>query len=99
MNRNFYRDFLQKLLWSQEVKRIGNVSVYGTSCLLFQEYHALVSQTTRYAALILRDADLFSVGIRETVDFYFNLDMMTYVPFEKAGHDLLGENLRKIKAA
>lgn len=90
MERKDYRVFLQHVLYDMNLRRIMMTDIYDTKYYLDTEYHCLFSKgnSKLYFLHFPFDSD-------SELEFYLNLDMITYLPFEKLGYEYLNNELEK----
>lgn len=90
MERKDYRGFLQHILYDMNLRRIMMTDIYETKYYLETEYHGLFATG---------NANLYYLHLPFALDaeleFYLNLDMLTYLPFEKLGYEYLNKELAK----
>lgn len=90
MERKDYRDFISRVLYNMNFRRMMNTDLYETKDYLFTEYSILFSKGNSRIYYLF---NTFSVD--GEMKFYLYLDMLTYLPFEKLGVDYLNEKLAK----
>ena len=90
MKRRGYRDFSEHILYDMNARRIMMTDIYKTKDYLNTEYLILFTKGNSRIYDLFRD---FSVDAK--LEFYLNLDMLTYLPFEKLGYEYLNNELLK----
>ena len=88
MLRSVYTDFLSYASYDPRLRRIMTTDIYGTSYNLDTEYMGLFTKANRKSYYLLDKTGLF-----KELQFYFKLDELTYLPFERLGHDYLSRKL------
>lgn len=90
MERKDYRDFNGRILYDMNLRRILMTDIYDTKYYLNTEYNILFAKgnSRLYSLHLPYDLD-------EELEFYLNLDMLTYLPFEKLGYEYLNNKLEK----
>ena len=88
MKRRGYRDFSEHILYDMNARRIMMTDIYQTKDYLNTEYLILFSKGNSRIYDLFRD---FSLDAK--LEFYLNLDMLTYLPFDKLGYDYLNAKL------
>jgi hypothetical protein len=94
MRNGFYREFNRDMLWNMELRKILNTDMFETKDELFTEYSILSSGAKRLPLPLF-----YEVGLDEELAFYLNLDMLTYLPFDKLGYDFLNSKLENSSVA
>lgn len=94
MRNGFYREFNSDMLWNMELRKILNTDMFETRNELFTEYSILSSGAKRLPLPLF-----YEVGLDEELAFYLNLDMLTYLPFDKLGYDFLNSKLENSSVA
>ena len=94
MRNGFYREFNRDMLWNMELRKILNTHMFETRNDLFTEYSILSSGAKRLPLPLF-----YEVGLDEELAFYLNLDMLTYLPFDKLGYDFLNSKLENSSVA
>ena len=94
MRNRFYREFNSDMLWNMELRKILNTDIFETRNELFTEYSILSSGAKRLPLPLF-----YEVGLDEELAFYLNLDMLTYLPFDKLGYDFLNSKLENSSVA
>ncbi len=94
MRNGFYREFNSNMLWNMELRKILNTDMFETRNELFTEYSILSSGAKRLPLPLF-----YEVGLDEELAFYLNLDMLTYLPFDKLGYDFLNSKLENSSVA
>ena len=94
MRNGFYREFNRDMLWNMELRKILNTDMFETKNELFTEYSILSSGAKRLPLPLF-----YEVGLDEELAFYLNLDMLTYLPFDKLGYDFLNSKLENSSVA
>ena len=94
MRNGFYRVFNRDMLWNMELRKILNTDMFETRNELFTEYSILSSGAKRLPLPLF-----YEVGLDEELAFYLNLDMLTYLPFDKLGYDFLNSKLENSSVA
>lgn len=90
MERRKYKDYMSKILYFNELKRIGNTDVYQSKNDLFTEYTVLFASVNCQVYPLLK-----SFSFDDELEFYLYLDMLTYLPFEKLGYEYLNAKVEK----
>ena len=90
MERRDYRNFLSHVLYDMKLRSILMTDIYNTKYYLNTEYHCLFAKGNCVIYDLFHD---FSLD--EELEFYLNLDMLTYLPFEKLGYNYLNNKLEK----
>ena len=90
MERRDYRKFLSHVLYDMKLRSILMTDIYNTKYYLNTEYHCLFAKGNCVIYDLFHD---FSLD--EELEFYLNLDMLTYLPFEKLGFNYLNNKLEK----
>ena len=90
MERRDYRKFLSHVLYDMKLRSILMTDIYNTKYYLNTEYHCLFAKGNCVIYDLFHD---FSLD--EELEFYLNLDMLTYLPFEKLGYNYLNNKLEK----
>ena len=90
MERKDYRWFLQHVLYDMNLRRIMMTDIYDTKYYLHTEYHTLFAEVKARLYYLH-----FPFSLDSELEFYLNLDMLTYLPFEKLGYDYLNNELIK----
>ena len=90
MERKDYRWFLQHVLYDMNLRRIMMTDIYDTKYYLHTEYHTLFAKGNANLYYLH-----FPFSLDSELEFYLNLDMLTYLPFEKLGYDYLNNKLIK----
>ncbi len=94
MRNRFYREFNSDMLWNMELRKILNTDIFETRNDLFTEYSILSSGAKRLPLPLF-----YEIGLDEELAFYLNLDMLTYLPFDKLGYDFLNGKLENSNVA
>lgn len=90
MDRRDYRSFLVHVLYDLKLRRIMMTDIYDTIYYLHTEYHTLFTKVNARLYYLH-----FPFYLDSELEFYLNLDMLTYLPFEKLGYDYLNNKLIK----
>lgn len=90
MERKDYSKFLTHVLYDTNLRRILMTDIYGTKCYLNTEYLTLFTKGNSRIYHLFHNFNLDA-----ELDFYLNLDMLTYIPFEKLGYQYLNNKLEK----
>ena len=72
-----------------DLRRILMVDIYETKNYLNSEYFSLYATGNSRIYYLFHDFDLDA-----EFEFYLNLDMLTYLPFEKIGYEYLNNKLK-----
>ncbi len=88
MERREYSKFLSHVLYDMELRSNMMTDIYDTKYDLFTEYLCLFSHANCQIYYLFHD---FSLDTE--LEFYLNLDMLTYLPFEKLGYEYLNKKL------
>lgn len=72
------------------LRRIMMTDIYDTKYYLHTEYHTLFAKGNANLYYLH-----FPFSLDSELEFYLNLDMLTYLPFEKLGYDYLNNKLIK----
>ena len=88
MERKKYSDFLEHLLYDMDLRSSLMRDIYDTKNDLMTEYLCLFGKGISRIYYLFHD---FSLD--KELEFYLNLDMLTYIPFEKLGYEYLNNKL------
>ena len=90
MERKDYSGFSTHVLYDMNLRRIMMTDIYDTKYYLHTEYHTLFAKGNANLYYLH-----FPFSLDSELEFYLNLDMLTYLPFEKLGYDYLNNKLIK----
>lgn len=90
MERKDYSDFNGRILYDMNLRRIQMTDIYDTKYYLNTEYTCLFAKGNSRLYFLH-----FPFSLDSELEFYLNLDMLTYLPFEKLGYEYLNNKLEK----
>lgn len=90
MERKDYSKLSNHVLYDMSLRRITMTDIYNTKSYLDTEYHTLFAEGNARIYYLLHD-----LSLDDELKFYLNLDMLTYLPFEKLGYEYLNNKLEK----
>ena len=88
MRNSFYKAFNGDIVWNMELRSTLNTDIFETRNDLFTEYLILSGSAKRLPLPIFRE-----IGLDEELAFYLNLDLLTYLPFDKLGSEFAKKKL------
>ena len=88
MKRNDYGKFNSHALYDMDFRRIMMTDIYETKYYLHTVYFPLFTAANCQIYDLLND---FSLD--KELEMFLNLDMLTYIPFERLGYSYLNEKL------
>lgn len=94
MRNRFYDKFNRNILWNMELRKILNTDIFETRNDLFTEYTVLSGGAKRLPLPLFHE-----IGLDEELEFYLNLDLLTYLPFDKLGYNFLNSKLENSNVA
>lgn len=87
--KKIFDDLATNLLCDLELRKILNTDIYQTKNYIFTEYHLISSSLNARIYYLFKN-----FKYDEEVQFYLNLDTLTYLPFERLGYEYLSERLK-----
>lgn len=90
MKRNDYGKFNSHTLYDMDFRRIMMTDIYATKYYIHDVYFSLFTAANCQIYYLLKD---FSLD--KELAMFLNLDMLTYIPFEKLGYSYLNKKLTK----